>query len=204
MTFSRFEPVHGIIFDLDGTLIDSRLDFDAIRADIGLPPGMPILEAIAAMDDVAARTTATEILHRHEMKGASEAVMIDAVPEFLEALAHRRIPTAVLTRNSRASTDAVLSRLNLKFDQVLTREDAPPKPDPTGLLTICNVWGLPPERVLFFGDYLFDLEAARRAGMRSVLFTPGTLPDYALQADLVLRSFRDALRWLKDSMIVRK
>ena len=37
--------LHGMIFDLDGTLVDSGLDFDAIRRDMGLPAGMPILDA---------------------------------------------------------------------------------------------------------------------------------------------------------------
>jgi phosphoglycolate phosphatase-like HAD superfamily hydrolase len=37
----------GVIFDLDGTLADSRLDFARLRADLGLPPPTPILEALA-------------------------------------------------------------------------------------------------------------------------------------------------------------
>ena len=43
--------VRGIIFDLDGTLVDSRLDFDAMRHEMGLPTGIPILEGLAAIPD---------------------------------------------------------------------------------------------------------------------------------------------------------
>jgi len=38
-----------VIFDLDGTLLDSPLDFDAIRCEIGLPDGQPILEALEGL-----------------------------------------------------------------------------------------------------------------------------------------------------------
>ena len=36
--------IKGVVFDLDGTLVDSRLDFDAIRAELDFPQGRPILE----------------------------------------------------------------------------------------------------------------------------------------------------------------
>ena len=57
-----------VIFDLDGTLADSLLDFDAIRAEIGLAPGLPILEQLADVD-AAARDRAEIIMRRHERDG---------------------------------------------------------------------------------------------------------------------------------------
>ena len=62
---------HGmVIFDLDGTLTVPALDFDAIRAEIGLPPG-PILESLERLSQ-AERRRAEEILHRHESVARSE------------------------------------------------------------------------------------------------------------------------------------
>ena len=46
------------------------------------------------------------------------------------------------------------------------------------------------------GDYLFDLQAGKRAGMRSVLFAPGETPIYANDADFILRDFRKAVELL--------
>ena len=43
--------IRGIIFDMDGTLVDSRLDYDAIRREMGLPAGMPILEGLEQVPD---------------------------------------------------------------------------------------------------------------------------------------------------------
>ena len=42
--------VRGVVFDLDGTLVVQELDFDAMRREIGLPPGTPLLEALEGMD----------------------------------------------------------------------------------------------------------------------------------------------------------
>lgn len=192
MSFVERPPLHGMIFDLDGTLVDSGLDFDAIRCEMGLPAGTPILEHLDRISAGPEKDRMLEVLHRHEQAGAIGAVLYDGVGEFLDWLDQRGISRAVLTRNSRSSTQIVLDRLGLQFDLALTREDAPPKPDPTGLLTICDVWKLRPAHVLFCGDYIFDLEAGSRAGTQTMLFAPHELPDFAHHADHVLRSFYDA------------
>ena len=138
--------LHGMIFDLDGTLVDSGLDFDAIRRDMGLPAGMPILESLEQIPAGSEKDRMLEVLHQHELTGTSRATLYDGVHEFLEWLDLRGIRRAVLTRNSRESTQIVLDRLGLRFEMALTREDAPPKPDPIGLLTICDVWHNNPAR----------------------------------------------------------
>ncbi len=189
--------LRGVIFDLDGTLVDSRLDFEVIRREMGLPAGVPILEAVAQTESAAERDRLQAILHRHELAGAEQATLFDGVPEFLQWLETKGLPRAVLTRNSRASTDIVLARLGLQFDRVLTREDAPPKPDPAGLLLISQAWNIRPAELLFCGDYLFDLEAGSRAGMVTALFAPVELPNFAIQADYILKHFRDAAAWFK-------
>ena len=188
--------LRGVIFDLDGTLVDSRLDFEVIRREMGLPAGVPILEAVAQTESAAERDRLQAILHRHELAGAEQATLFDGVPEFLQWLEAQGLPRAVLTRNSRASTDIVLARLGLQFDRVLTREGAPPKPDPAGLLVISRAWNIRPAELLFCGDYLFDLEAGSRAGMVTALFAPDELPSFADQADFVLKSFYDAAAWI--------
>jgi HAD superfamily hydrolase (TIGR01509 family) len=189
--------VRGIIFDLDGTLVDSRLDFDAMRRDMGLPVGVPILEALAKIDEGPSRDQMLSIMRDHELRGADEAVLIEGVAEFLSHIHSRSIVTAILTRNSRECTDRTLKRLNLSFSQVITREDAPPKPDPTGVKLIAQRWGLPTGEIIVIGDYLYDLQAGRRGGMRSVLFAPDERPHYADEADFVLQHFHAAAELLE-------
>ncbi len=193
--------MRGIIFDLDGTLVDSRLDFEAIRRDMGLASGSPILETMGKIAPGPELDRMQEVLHQHELKAAHGAILFEGVLDLLRWIDEIPIPKAILTRNSRICTDLVTNRLNLQFSQVLTREDAAPKPDPAGLLAICKYWNLPPAEVVFCGDYLFDLEAGRRAGMRTILFAPGNLPEFADQADLVLRAYHTAIEQIQSAFL---
>lgn len=186
-------PLRGIIFDLDGTLVDSQLDFDAMRREMGLPERQPILEGLNLIPPGPHKDHCLEVLSRHERRGAECATLMPYVREFLAELDRRAIPQAILTRNSRHSTEHVLDRLGLSFAPVATREDHPPKPDPTGLLHICEVWQFAPDDILFFGDYLFDLEAGRNAGISTVLYAPAEIPDYAAQATFTIRCYSEAI-----------
>jgi HAD superfamily hydrolase (TIGR01509 family) len=193
--------IRGVIFDLDGTLVDSGLDFDQMRREMDLPPGQALLEALATLDEPHA-SRCRRILDRHEQAGAEQARTMPGVEAFLAALHARGIRRAVLTRNAREVTLATLRRLALEFDPILTREDAPAKPDPAAIWRICETWNLPRDKVVMLGDFYFDIEAGRRAGVRTVLFTEGREPQAVRGhdlADFCLRSFLEAdalLAWL--------
>lgn len=186
--------IAGFIFDLDGTLVETALDFAAMRREMGLPQGLPLLEAFAQLD-AAEAGRCRAILDRHERDGAARARALPGVVEFLRRIDDLGLPRAVLTRNSRIGTAAALSRCGLRFEHIVTREDGPPKPDPWAIRHLCDRWGLDPARVAMVGDYRFDMEAGRRAGARTVLFTGGRpaagLPGAEL-ADLSLACFRSA------------
>jgi HAD superfamily hydrolase (TIGR01549 family) len=187
-----------LIFDLDGTLVDSGLDFDLMRAEMGLPHGVPILESLADMDAEEARRC-WEIVERHELAGAERAVLFPGVAEFLHALAARGVRMAVLTRNSRIIAETMLRRVPFRFDRLVTREDAPIKPDPQAVLGICAHWSASPRETAIIGDSRYDLETGRRAGVFNVLYTGGrdtAALDYASWAHYVLESFHHTERFL--------
>ena len=76
--------VKGVVFDLDGTLVDSSLDFDAMRRDMGLALDSSILEEVERMGGIRAERC-RKILERHELEGARRAVLIRGGREFSAA-----------------------------------------------------------------------------------------------------------------------
>src|ERR1044071_6690151 len=109
--------IRGLIFDLDGTLVDSQLDFDLMREEMELPPGR-ILESIAALPEERARRCMA-ILQRHEVEGAARATVLPGVGLLLEKAAERKVPVGILTRNSRETSLAMLTRLRIEHDVLL-------------------------------------------------------------------------------------
>jgi len=197
-------PLRGVIFDLDGTLVDSGLDFDAMRAEMDIAPGHSILEALELLPEPRA-TACREILTRHEQAGVDRAELLPGVEQLLDRVDANGWRRAILTRNSRAMSLATLAKFGFAFDPVVAREDAPPKPDPAAIWKICEAWEATPAEVVVIGDYRYDLEAGRRAGSRTVLFAGGReLADipYRDLADFVVHSFADVdalLAWLTES-----
>ena len=183
--------LRGLIFDLDGTLVDSGLDFDLMRRQMQLTSGEPILESLERLSAADAERCRA-ILREHEDRGAATATLMPGVGELLTAARAHGLRCGLMTRNCRRATEATLARLAIELDPVVCREDGPVKPDPRAVLEICSRWQLPPDSVAVIGDDRFDLEAGRRAGATTVLVLAGRdvqqLP-WAREADLVLESF---------------
>lgn len=179
----------GVVFDLDGTLADSRLDFAAMRADTGCPAGTGLLEYIENLDTEQERRAAYAVIHRYEMEGAEAARWMEGAESLCHRLSGSGLPLGVFTRNSRESAQRMVSALGIPCDVLIAREDAAPKPDPDGLLKIARRFGLACADMLCVGDFLYDLEAADRAGMRSCLYDPAGDSPHARLADYVVEHF---------------
>jgi HAD superfamily hydrolase (TIGR01549 family) len=188
--------IRAVIFDLDGTLTRPYLDFPAIRAAIGVPE--PLLENMLALPPGPARDRAFGLLERFEDEAAEASELNAGAREVLEHLAGRSIPLAVLTRNSRRSTEIVFRKHGLRVEVCLTRDDAPAKPRPEPLWMICERFGVPPADALMVGDFKFDIQAGRNAGTRTALLTHGKRPAYLseIPPDHLLERLDDLLSLL--------
>ena len=180
--------IRGVVFDLDGTLVSQEIDFEAIRRELGLPPRTPLLEALDQLP-VDERPRAMDVLARHEELAAATAKLHDGVAEFVTWLEGKAVRRAVLSRNSRRSVSAVLARVRLEFDPIVSRDDAPYKPSPHGLWQICKAWQVAPSEVLMIGDYIFDIQAGRSAGTRTALVTHGKQWPFVELADVTFPNF---------------
>ncbi len=185
-TLGDYAERSAVIFDLDGTLTRPYLDFDAIRAEIGIAAG-PILEAMEGMSS-SARGRAEGIVQRHESEAATNSRLYEGARETLLALRERGFPIAILTRNARVNVDFVLRKHEIVVDAVRTREDGAIKPSPEPVLSICKELRADPRRSWMVGDFLFDILSGKSAGTRTALMIgDDPPPDYSGQADLVIR-----------------
>lgn len=184
------------IFDLDGTLTVPNHDFDAIRAELGIPEGHLILEYLAGLPEASAAP-----LHRELDRIEAElAATVDGQPgcrALVGALHGAGDRVGILTRNSRANAHLSLARIGLDdlFDDaaVLGREDAAPKPSADGILRLLDLWGATPAEAAMVGDYRLDLEAGRNAGVRTVHFDDSATFAWPQLTDLGIRSLSELL-----------
>ena len=181
-----------VIFDMDGTLTKPAIDFDRIRAEIGMESGT-ILEAIESMPPDQ-RLRAWDIIERHERIAARDSELQDGVHEVLDFLGDRGVSTAVATRNSRLSAHTVLQKHGLEVDRIHTREDGPVKPSAQPVLDICESLGLAPEAAWMVGDYIYDIQSGNNAGATTVLLVENHQPpEFTEQADHVIRRLRELI-----------
>lgn len=179
-----------VIFDMDGTLTRSGLDFDLIRNEIGITGG-PVWEGIQTLPE-AQRAAAIEIVHRHEAADAAKCLLQPYAVEVVRALRAKRIPVSLMTRNSKISVDVFLERHDFEFDLIRTRDDGVVKPSPIPVLELCEQAGVLPTRTWVIGDFHFDVICANAAGAVSVLFLEPEMdqPEWAGEARFVVRDLR--------------
>lgn len=180
-----------IIFDLDGTIVDSKLDFDKMRDDIGIKNGSPILEYLDTIDDELELMKAFDIVNEHELKGAQESTLIHDFLDFYQYLKQLQIPIGILTRNSKDVTNLTLDKHNLAFDDVLTRDCCKAKPNPDGLNILSQKWEISPESILYIGDFKLDIETAHKAKMKSALILNNKNSEFASMADYTFNLFEE-------------
>jgi phosphoglycolate phosphatase len=202
-----------VIFDLDGTLLDTIEDLadsmNAALAVMGLP-GRSLAECKslvgdgletfvrralppAAAEDPAAAARLTELMRsEYRLRSAIKTRPYDGIPALLDALVRRGVRMAVLSNKPHDSTLAVMRHFfgAWAFRPILgARESVPIKPDPSGALEIAREWGLEPSAVAYVGDTNTDMRTAVAAGM----FPCGALWGFRTAAELTANGARALL-----------
>ena len=193
----------GVIFDLDGTLLDTLRDIaqaannvlrkfgypdqpiDAYRYFVGNGVRVLFQRALpeqhrdpATVDAcaVAFRETYSRLWNVHTRPYAG-------VDELLRSIVAIPLSMAVLSNKPHAFTELCVAEYLPKYDFRVVlgqREGVPQKPDPTGALEIAAQLGLPPNRIVFVGDTAVDMQTAIAAGMLPVGVRWGFRPEREL------------------------
>ena len=160
-------PIQGVIFDLDGTLIDIDIPFDTIRKELGIPEG-DILKAIKGFP-AEEQERAYRLIDEFEYGSIPGSRPVEGMRETLAYLAENDIPYAVVTRGSKQRSEILLRKHEVPAPIIIGREDTEPKPSPEAVRRAAELMDIPPERLLVVGDYFYDIEAGNRAGCRTAL-----------------------------------
>lgn len=209
-----------VIFDLDGTLINSQLDLahsvNAARRQLGLDPlqlsviatyvghGAPILLKKA----MGAEATETEIaqaleffLEHYREHALDNTRLYPGVKESLDRLCSAGKRLSILTNKPVAVSRMIVEGLSVArlFFQIYGGNSFPSKkPDPLGVQTLIREAGVSRERTIMVGDSEVDVQTARNSGVRVCGVTYGFAPESFERTppDLLVNRMEELVEWL--------
>ncbi len=212
----------GVLFDLDGTLLDTAPDLacalNRVRADRGLPP-LPFADirphvshGSYALTRLGFDYTATSpefeatriaVLDAYRDCLADSTRPFDGIDALLDALEARGCRWGIVTNKPGWLTTPLLAALGLtpRTASVVSGDSLPErKPHPAPLLHAARELALAPERCVYVGDAQRDVEAGQRAGMPTLVALYGYIPadedPYSWGASALLDSPAAIADWL--------
>ena len=210
-------PIKAVLFDLDGTLIDtSDLIFRSFeyaldtvlhtqipREELLWTFGRPLEQIMKSLGS----ERADELLKSFRAYSISHETDINLFPQVHETLAYLRakgIKTAIVTSRIRPSTMRDLEILQLNsalFDAIITPESTiEHKPHPAPALKAIELLGVSPEETIMIGDSVHDLQCGREAGCHAAFVQYSMVPQEELRAqnpDYSVASLSDLIDILK-------
>ncbi|MBK8480716.1 MAG: HAD family hydrolase [Proteobacteria bacterium] len=218
---ARGNHPRAVIFDLDGTLVDSLADISTAMNGALAELGLPVHPAAAyrhfigdGVEPMALRALPPE---RRDTASLSACVALwrrrygdclleqtrpyPGVSALIDALSARGLRLAVLSNKADDLTLRIVAALfpGAPFAEVRgAREGVPKKPDPTAALAIAETLGVPPTRCLYVGDTAIDLDTARAARMVPVGVLWGFRPEQLRESNTaqLLEQPAALLNWL--------
>ncbi len=203
-----------VLFDLDGTLVDTLHDIADAMNQVLEAAGLPSLPIAAYREHVgwgardlveralpeSERTRVDEHLNafrdRYYAHPVHSSGLYPGIAALLGELAAREVPMAILTNKPEQPAlvvvDALLADVPFRFVRG-AREGVPRKPDPTALLELAGAMDIAPTDCLYLGDTEIDIQAAEAAGMTPVGVRWGFRPESVQSAPHVLTHPADLL-----------
>ena len=187
------------IFDLDGTLTLAVHDFKAIRNELGIPEGKPIVKTLMSLPEKESIPLQRK-LNDIEKTLAQNSILAPGVKILLEILNKRNYNLGILTLNSKENAWITLDSLGLaKFfekESVIGRWCTEPKPSPKGIFRILEYWKIKASEALIVGEYLYDLQVGRAANIATVHVDPTGIFSWPELADIKVKSLQELVKIL--------
>lgn len=169
--------IKGVIFDLDGTVVENSYDWLRIREELGTG-ATSILGYLDSLEEPE-RSRKWAVLETHEAEQTEASVLREGVRGLLGLLRERGIAAALVTNNSRNNTDFLLNKFGLAFDCVITRESGLWKPSGAPFLEVLKRLDLESGDFCVVGDTSFDVLAAIDAGIGAIFLLSGEPEKFA-------------------------
>lgn len=189
--------IHAVLFDLDGTLVDTAPDLgyalNLLRGEHGLPPlpddvirpqashgarGLLKLGFDVEPDDARFPALREGFLERYAANICRHSRPFPGILDLLGALEARGLQWGVVTNKPARFTEPLMSILDLaeRAACIVSGDTCPqPKPHPAPMLAAAELCGTDPAHCLYLGDAERDIEAARAAGMPALVAAWGYL-----------------------------
>jgi phosphoglycolate phosphatase len=213
--------IRTVLFDLDGTLADtapdlahalnllraeegrSALPYDTVRPIVSHGATALVRLGFGAVADAELERLRTRFLDHYRANLARHTRLFDGIPELLTELARRGLNWGIVTNKPAFLTEPLVGQLPLPAApaSVVSGDTANNrKPHPEPMLIACAQAGSRPAQCLYVGDAARDIEAGRRAGMKTLVALFGYISrdDRPEQwgADGLIRAPREVLDWL--------
>lgn len=188
--------IEGVLFDLDGTLLDSAPDlYGALVAQcaeegVPPPPYAPVRQVVSRGARAVLRTAFEDrgqsaidallprYLEIYQRVMGEQTSTFDGIDDLIERIEAQRMRWGIVTNKAGHLTDELLTRIGWanRADAVVSGDTLPvKKPDPAPVLLACEQAGMNPRRGVFVGDDRRDIQAGAAAGLFTVAVSWGYL-----------------------------
>ncbi len=185
----------GVIFDMDGTVVDVTYDWNQIKAELDTQ-GKPILFYLKSLEEPE-KSEKWKILEKYEREATQKARLKPGIREFLDLLSQKGVKKALVTNNSQRSVSFLLEKFNLEFDCVISRESGLWKPSGAPFKAVLKKLGLKKKQCCVVGDSHFDIKAAQEAGISNVFILNEDKERFASMKAEVFSSVEEIIKRIK-------